>query len=210
MWYITPAFSMKKDDLLREHELYTRIEIQERSLQSYVREIYENISQVLSLVRMQLLSGIPGPSAKDNGELVGKAITDLRNLTKQLSPEEITRHGFVHAIDSEIHRLREAGLCEAVFFVTGNYFSLGEVKELVIFCILQQLIYPLLNHREPGRFLVTVQYGEARVGIRFNLENSGERILLAAGEMEKLKARVELVNGTFSYHNGEIGITVNK
>jgi signal transduction histidine kinase len=206
---------MKKDDLLHEQELYTRIEIQERSLQAYVREIYENISQVLSLVRIQLLSAMPGQdlsleSAKDNGELVGKAISDLRNLTKQLSPEQITRHGFVHAIDSELQRLQEAGLCDAGFFVTGNYFSLGEVKELVVFCILQQLIYPLLNHREPGRFHVLVQYDDDKVVVDFAMEKSGVEIILANEEIEKLQKRVELMNGTILNEGRKLRITLNK
>src|SRR6185503_333294 len=82
----------KRIRLLKE-ELSSRIEIQQRSLQTYSREIFNNIGQVLSLVKFQLSSlpeveQIGQEKGLDSGKLLAKAIADLRNLTKQLSPDE--------------------------------------------------------------------------------------------------------------------------
>jgi signal transduction histidine kinase len=73
----------------------------------------------------------------DPGRLLGKAIADLRNLTKQLSPDEIIKKGFAYAITCELKRLHEAGLCRVEFSIEGEFISLPEVKELVVFCVLQ-------------------------------------------------------------------------
>ena len=58
MNYDTICVPMKKTKktirLIRE-ELVSRIEIQQRSLDVYSREIFENVGQVLSLVKLQLL-----------------------------------------------------------------------------------------------------------------------------------------------------------
>src|SRR5687768_156592 len=158
MHFQLSTLSMKKlkpEEHLHEEELYSRLEIQERALKMYTKEIYENIGQVLSLAKLQLF-GLQVEEAKtaetiqDSGKLVGKAITDLRNLTRQLSPEEIIRKGFAYAVCDELKRLTEARLCNAVFRVTGNYFSLGDVKELVAFNVLQKLIFPVLDINHPG------------------------------------------------------------
>ena len=80
-----PMKRSKKIPPLVKEELTSRIEIQERSLQAYSKEIFENIGQVLSLVKLQLLSFQPSnnndtDNILDSGKLLGKAIADLRNV----------------------------------------------------------------------------------------------------------------------------------
>ena len=88
-----PMKRTKKTMRLIKEELDSRIEIQERSLQAYSKEIFENIGQVLSLVKLQLQAEnkVSTDKISDPGKLLAKAISDLRNLTKQLSPNEIIR-----------------------------------------------------------------------------------------------------------------------
>src|SRR6187401_869949 len=150
-----PMKRTKKTMKLIKEELDSRIEIQERSLQTYSKEIFENIGQVLSLVMLQLQTEnkIPEP-----GKLLGKAISDLRNLTKQLSPDEIIKNGFGCAINCELKRLGDAGFCRIEFSEKGDLIILEEVKELVVFCVLQQLTYPILNIYHPGLIRINVQY----------------------------------------------------
>src|SRR5688572_25223233 len=123
-----PMKRTKKTIKLIKEELNSRIEIQQRSLQAYSKEIFENVGQVLSLVKLQLQTENENSTSKisESGKLLGKAIADLRNLTKQLSPDEIIRNGFAHAINCELKRLNEAGFCRAEFFESGDFISLDE------------------------------------------------------------------------------------
>ncbi len=74
--------------------LKARLDIRNFFLQFTVRQIYENVAQVLSLVRMQLGAAKPVASvaaANDlvtSGDLVGHSIRELRTMSKSLYPDE--------------------------------------------------------------------------------------------------------------------------
>ena len=80
----------KKQELLnRNQELITHIALQEQFIRDLEKEIYDNVNQVLCLARIKL-SGInwndPEGSLEtvgQSGELIVKAIHDLRNLARQ-------------------------------------------------------------------------------------------------------------------------------
>src|SRR5262245_17798528 len=106
---------------MREHESYeeflyqyellrTRLEIKQYFLNTVVKEVYENIGQVLSYVRIQLALV---KSDQDAGwkekiepgyKLIGKAISDLRIMCKLFDPEEnlIKKNGFFEVIRQEV------------------------------------------------------------------------------------------------------------
>ena len=100
---------MKKSELdllLYQEELLSRLEIKERSLNNFINEVFENITQVLALVRFRLLSIDDKDQAvqeemKASGELIRKAIADLRQLTRQVSPEEVIRNGFLPSLSNQ-------------------------------------------------------------------------------------------------------------
>jgi hypothetical protein len=199
----------KKTMKLIKEELDSRIEIQERSLQVYSKEIFENIGQVLSLVKLQLQTENKIP---ESGKLLAKAITDLRNLTKQLSPDEIIKNGFGHAINCELKRLSEAGFCRIEFCEEGSFVNLDEVKELVVFCILQQLTYPVLDMYHPGFIRINVEYLRARVEIEVTREFKEESLHLNIEELAKFKQRLSTINSSISYKNqnwNTLQLTIN-
>jgi predicted P-loop ATPase/GTPase len=83
---------MKKDKLAclqQKEELLARIETQGQLIRNVEKEIYENVNQVLCLARINLVNldcGDKNKSAEiveQSGNLIGKAISDLRNLAKQ-------------------------------------------------------------------------------------------------------------------------------
>ena len=199
---------------LINEELSSRIEIQERSLQAYSKEIFENVGQVLSLVKLQLQTENENATGKisESGKLLGKAIADLRNLTKQLSPDEIIKKGFAFAINCELKRLSEAGLCRIQFSEENNFISLEEVKELVVFCVLQQLTYPVLNVYHPGFIRMKIRYQETNIEIEVARECKEEPLLLDIEEMAKFKQRLSTINSLISYKNEDwntLRITIN-
>ena len=209
-----PMKRTKKTITLIKEELNSRIEIQQRSLQAYSKEIFENIGQVLSLVKLQLQAENENSTGKisESGKLLGKAIADLRNLTKQLSPDEIIKKGFAYAINCELKRLSEAGFCRFEFSEENDLISLEEVKELVVFCVLQQLSYPVLNIYHPGFIRIKTRYHEKKIEIEVTREYKKEHLLLDIEEMAKFKQRLNTINSSISYKNptwNELQIIIN-
>jgi len=204
-----PMKRTKKTMKLIKEELNSRIEIQERSLQAYSKEIFENIGQVLSLVKLQLQTENKTP---EPGKLLAKVIADLRNLTKQLSPDEIIKNGFGYAINCELKRLSEAGFCRIEFCEERSFVKLDEVKELVVFCILQQLTYPVLDIYHPGFIRMNVQYLRTRIEIEVTRVFKNEPLYLNIEEMTKFKQRLSTINSVISYKNqnwNTLQLTIN-
>lgn len=79
----------KVEFLQQREELLTRIEIQGELIRNFEKEIYENVNQVLCLARIKLVNldftdkRMSEDLLKQSGKLIGKAISDLRNLAKQ-------------------------------------------------------------------------------------------------------------------------------
>jgi signal transduction histidine kinase len=164
-----------------QEELMTRLAIQERSLKTFVKEIYENINQVLVLVKLQLaaidLHNQTGSKQvlKESSELVGQAINDLRRLAKQLSPDEIIRQGFAHAITMELDRLRLIGMVDGVCRSKGDYYQLDPAKELILFLTIQGLISKLIVADTITRLRIEVSYLQKAIQINIKFKGSGEK-----------------------------------
>jgi signal transduction histidine kinase len=194
----------KHDNQLQQEGLHSRIEIQQRLLHNYAKEIYENIGQVLSLAKMQLFSLNLEKSKNLNeisntGSLLGKAIADLRSLAKQFTPDEIIKKGFAAAFIAELERLNDAGFCKAVYSVNNKYTNFDEVSELVVFCILQQIIHPVLDINNPGQVHLCIQSKKNKTEIEIERTFKEESLLLNGREMDKIKERLKTINGTIGY-----------
>src|SRR5688572_30801693 len=82
--------------------LRARLEIRDFFLKNLFREVYENIGQVLSLVRVMLAS--PGAGTERASELVGKSIRDLRQMCKSFFPDAdlLQQNGFANGIKETV------------------------------------------------------------------------------------------------------------
>ena len=90
--------------------------------------------------------------------MVAQAISDLRDLSKSLSLEHITRQGLVKTIQAEAARLTKSGIINAVVVTDGDVIPLVEQRELVLFRIFQESINNALKHANARDFKIVLQY----------------------------------------------------
>jgi signal transduction histidine kinase len=185
--------------------LKTQIEVQEQTLTNISREIHDNITQVLSFVKLNLGmidNGDEGIQNKINEsrELVAQAITDLRNLSKSLSFEHIVNLGLVKTIELEADRINNSGLINTIFIVDGDEYSLGQQRELVLFRIFQEALNNTLKYSGAKHLKINLQYSE--VLFNLTLEDDGAGFSpgllhdnLGAG-LKNIKNRAFLVGAT--------------
>jgi len=143
--------------------LKTRIEIQEDTLSHISREIHDNITQVLSFVKLNLsMIDQPDEDIKskltESRELVAQTINDLRNLSKSMSFEQIEIMGLVKTIEIEAERVNKSGLIIIEIIVEGEVFSLGEQYELVLFRIFQEALNNTLKYSAAKHLKINLQY----------------------------------------------------
>lgn len=187
---------------LLTNEYYTPVDPVNGSLQFYSQEIVDNLRQVLGLVRSQLisLSVKLNPSVNNNPvHLVEGVVASIGEMGKGLSCKDIEKNGFANAMIIKMKRLAGAGFCIAEYSVNGKFIKLGAIKELAVFCILQQLIYPCLSIYEPAALLLSVNYGKNRIVIELTRTRSKKPLIVDIEELVKLKQRLKPIGGTISY-----------
>lgn len=148
----------------KQELLKTRIEIQEETLNYVSREMHDNITQVLSFVKLNLgllgkkLDGDEQAKLNDTRELVAQTITDLRNLSKSLSFEHISALGLVKTLEMEAVRINKSGLIHVDVTVEGEVYSLGEQRELVLFRVFQEALNNVLKHADAANIKIGLHY----------------------------------------------------
>ena len=150
-WNALPLLMPKLDPLnklMYQHEvLRAEQEIRDQHLNTFIREVYENIGQVLSLASMELgmlqeeNTTISKQRVNRIGELVRKAIGDLRYMGGKLYPE---LNGFklddlVETLNEEI-RLQKLGTSEFNITLLGNQQSISPGNGLILFRILKDIL----------------------------------------------------------------------
>jgi hypothetical protein len=131
--------------LLRYELLRARLQICEHQVKFMVREVYENIGQVLSLVRIRLsmikLDEAYGEkSMVASGDLLGQAIRDLRAACSAFQWDDKWHDPAVlrSVLEQDI-RLQQLSTSAPVITVTGKARPLSPDASLISYCTLQNI-----------------------------------------------------------------------
>jgi signal transduction histidine kinase len=182
--------------------LKTQVEVQEQTLTNISREIHDNITQVLSFVKLNL-GMIEGADEKtkskinESRELVAQTINDLRNLSKSLSFEHIALLGLVKTLEIEASRINNSGLLNVTLHIDGDPISLGEQRELVLFRIFQEALNNTLKHSGAKHLKINLQYSDHLFNLTLEDDGVGFSNILLAGNsgagLKNMKNRAALI-----------------
>lgn len=144
--------------------LTTQIEVQEQTLNHISQELHDNVGQVLSFVKLNL--GTTASMADEqkqrkideSRDLLAQVIADLRDLSKSLSFQQISQYGLERAIQTEVARVNKSGLIEINLEVSGEPYSLGEQRELVLFRIFQESLNNALKYAYARHLRINLLY----------------------------------------------------
>ena len=194
------------EQLLFRHEvLRARLDIRNFFLKNTVKEVYENIGQVLSLVRMQLaMLDVDKKelikSSESPGHLVGQSIRDLRVMCKSFYPDAdiVSEEGFVEVCRDKIKIIFQ--YTDPVIKIKGISKEIQPELKLVVFKMIQEIL--ILIKEPEGTFVsLTIEYAEQEVkfiilyngtAISFNNKTSDD------GTDLTLEQRAQLIKGKLS------------
>jgi len=163
----------------QEETIKAQLEKEEQTLTRISQEIHDNIGQILSLVKLNLntLSIADCPdSVKEkiltSKDLVGKAIVDLRHLSKSLNSLHLSQGYLSELLNSELEIINKTGVYIVKFDVTGKEKPFHPQKRLIVFRIAQEAMNNIIKHAKASHISVTLNYREEL----FNLfiEDDGE------------------------------------
>jgi two-component system NarL family sensor kinase len=194
---------------LEKEILNAQIEIQEQTLKTISQEIHDNIGQVLSLAKLNL-NTLPtdieediNNKVNDTKILVGKAISDLRNLSRSMHGERISEVGLKDAIDTELKLLQNTGQYNTNLEVMGDPFSLDPKKEIVLFRMVQESLNNCIKHAKAKNIFVQLSNQEDKYIVVISDDGIGfDEVALQSKQkgigLRNMQNRASLINGLFS------------
>ncbi len=187
--------------------LLSKLEVQEQSFKYFSEEIHDNIGQILSMVKMQLYS-IRSSSHEDEivtkatgcTELLGKAITDLRNISHTLSSAIVHNAGLAAAIEKDLEYIRSAKEVKCTLHVAGDEYEMGNERELLVFRIIQEAIANAVKHAAPTAIDIYLDYKPGNVSIAIADNGSGFNTNAKGGGLglNNMHVRAELLKGALN------------
>ena len=144
--------------------LQTRLEIQEETFKSISQEIYDNIGQALSFVKLNITTineKIPDEVKEkltESKNLLSKSIQDLRDIARSLNPDFLTEIGLTGAIEQQLQLLEKTGQYKSAFIISGDVYKNDQQRELVVFRIVQELLNNIVKHAEANVVNIKMNY----------------------------------------------------
>jgi len=182
--------------------LQSQLEIQEQTFKNISQEIHDNIGQVLSLAKLNL-NTIPHTDNAETitltEELLGKAISDLRDLSRSLNSEKITDIGICRAIKHELTIIEKVTHIKTVFNCDDEEIELGDEQTIIAFRMMQEILNNILKHAKATQIKADITSDENNTtivisdnGKGFNIDNLST-IETGIG-LKSIQQRCKLIN----------------
>ena len=194
-----------------EQEILTsQLEVQNATMQHIAEELHDNIGQMLSVARINLNvveefgEGVDRREfIRQANELIAKSIQELRALTKSLDGDFVEDFGLTESIAQELQRIRHTGIFGTELRTSGEAYSLGFQREIVLYRIVQEVINNAIKHSEAKQVTVEIYYTTnlfsliiSDDGKGFDYQNLRENKMSKTGAgLRNIHRRTELIGG---------------
>lgn len=179
----------------------TQIEIREETLRNISWELHDNIGQLMTLAKIQVqMVAERSENLEEASETIGKAIKELRVLSKLINPESIKNLSLEEALQLEIERFNRLQFLEASLTIDGVPPILDSKDEIIIFRILQEFFSNTIKHSKASTLCVGIDYDDEKLTITADDNGIGfEKNLNFAGiGIRNMKNRARLINADLS------------
>lgn len=192
--------------------LHTQLEIQEQTFKHISQEIHDNIGQILSLARLHVNTMNPEDAGdvtekiQDADQLIGKAIQDLRDLSKSLNTAFIADVGLLRAIEYELKLIKKITAYSVSFHIEGQPFSLSPQQELILFRIFQEVLNNIIKHAKASEVSLHACYDATNFVLRmkdngqgFDMRSDAPTNQAATGMgIRNMKSRAQLIHAAIA------------
>lgn len=170
---------IERQSLVEEFQkevLTAQLEVKESTLNHVSQEIHDNVGQILSLVSIQINILLKRNvfdkeillSVKDN---LKRAVTDLREITKGISPNYIYEQNLEKLISEEISRV-ENSITSKIKFGCGSFHKQPSANaKLILFRAFQECVNNAIKHSKAS--IITVDLQTSEEGLTLKIEDNG-------------------------------------
>ena len=192
--------------------LIAQLEIKEKNLDTIAQEIHDNIGQVLSLAKLNLNKVLITDTTADAEkiysakDLIGKAIQDLRNLSKTLNTQYIADHSLSQLLQPDINLIDKMGDYKINLQLHGVERLLTPQNQLIIYRIIQEALNNIINYAKGNHIDIILNYlpDSFHLTIKDNGVGFGTSSLMSEGKsgigsgIFNMQYRARLIGADFS------------
>lgn len=204
------ALILEKQTMRIEFEqtlLRSQLEIQEQTFSYISKEIHDNIGQVLSLARLNIntiQSDIEKEKLEATDELLGKAITDLRNLSHSLDRDNIQSNGWIKSTEKILQHLERPGL--AIYFTHEEGLpEMNHEKSIILFRMIQEMINNIIRHAEATEVGFEVKENNKKILITLKDNGKGfdKQTVIAGNGLRNLESRSKMIGAILNIESAK-------
>jgi len=201
----------KMQEEFEKQLMQSQLEVQEYSFHQISEELHDNVGQLLSTTKMLLgiternLGETPD-SLRTASETLGKAIQDLRSLSKSLSNEWLHQFNIIENLQGELDRLKAAKQIEVSLKANVHVLPLEPQEQVMLFRVMQEALQNSIKHARASEIQVSIEVRGDIIylclsdnGLGFNMDEAGKN---GVGMMN-MKHRVKLLNGSIEWTSSE-------
>jgi signal transduction histidine kinase len=206
----------RKNKLLLEKELMniqfeqtllqSKLEIQEQTFRDISQELHDNIGQMLSLVSINLNTlNVPGESDRiaKMDELLGKALTDLRNLSHSLDADYIRNNGWTGLVIKLMNNLEATGKFQTNVQLDEDLPSLGTEKPIILFRMIQEVVHNIIKHANANTIYLNgkKENNKLIITIKDNGKGFSENTVSGGAGLQNLQNRAKMIHAELTINS---------
>lgn len=191
--------------------LQSQLEIKEQTLQQVSRELHDNLSQIASIIKINLntlqLTDLSKASEKieDTKNLTRQLLADLKALSVSLGSDRLKQLGLAKALEVDVHNINKTGQFIATFIQEGNLPHIKDEKAIILYRMAQEILNNMVKHSQSpvikvylyfNKNLFTLAFTDEGVGfdVAINMQNGG------AG-LTNLYTRAKMIDATLNINS---------
>lgn len=198
--------------------LQSQLETQEYSFNQISQELHDNIGQLLSSTKLLLgiasmdMETVPD-TIKTAEQTVGKAIQDLRSLSKSLDKEWLHQFNFVENLEAEKDRINAARNIQVQLISQYEKLPLDPQAQVMLFRVVQEALQNSIKHAFPKH--ISIKINNTNHHFELLIEDDGRGFDIESAKKESLglrnmEHRTQLLGGTIEWKPAETKGTVIK
>ncbi len=194
-----------------EQLLQSQLETQEHAFNQISLELHDNVGQLLSSTKMLLNVGIRESQQTPESfimaeQTIGKAIQDLRSLSKSLNEEWLHQFNLVQNLEAEKNRINVARNINVQLDSEYEKLPLEHNAQVMLFRVVQEALQNCIKHAAPKNIFIRIK----KTGNYFELiiEDDGRGFNIEAAKTKSLglrnmEQRTILLGGSIQWKHGK-------
>jgi signal transduction histidine kinase len=212
------SFTKEKELMQSKFEqilLQSQVEVQESTFSTLSKELHDNIGQLLSTAKMLLgiterITPNPPDTLMTATETVGKAIYELRSLSKSLSKEWLEQFDLIKNLEAEVERVNSVKAIKINLTHPGKLVIKSEAQT-VLFRIIQEAMQNSIKHSgaeiidiklHVENNILTITINDNGKGFEPQQRTEGVGII-------NMKQRTKSLNGAIKWESSNKGTTLS-